>query len=306
MATTADHPAPAAPSSRAGTAAAVAAVVCWGLGNVLVKYIRLTGIALAFNRLWLGTVVYSLLLYARNGRLTGRALRLAAPGGLAFALDVMLFFTAVKHTSVADASIITALQPALVFLVAGRLFGERVTGRILGWTALAVLGVAVAVLGSGQGAGRTISGDLIAAVSLGAWAWYFVASKRCRQHLGALEYQAALTIVAAVVVTPVALLTSRDVFVPDWATAGWVLVMVLVPGGGHLLMNWAHRYAPITMASLVTLGVPVVATVGAALLLAEQITLVQTFGMAVVLVSLAAVLWHPPTTAVTPLVEPPD
>ncbi len=282
------------PSSvRAGTTGAVAAVVMWGLGNVLVKYIRLGGLAIAFNRLWLGSVAYSLLLLARGGRITRRSMRAAAPGGIAFGLDVALFFTAIKHTSVADASIITALQPALVFLVAGRLFGERVTLSTVGWTSMAVAGTAVAVLGSSVGAGRTVGGDLIALASLGAWAWYFVASKQCRQHLGALEYQAALTIVAALVVTPLALTTGRGLIIGDASTFGWIVVMVLVPGGGHLIMNWAHAHVPITLASTVTLGVPLVATLGAAVLLGEAVSLVQAAGMSVVIVALAVLLRQP-------------
>jgi drug/metabolite transporter (DMT)-like permease len=296
-----------APTARTGTAAAILAVVSWGLGNVLVKHIHLTGVSLAFNRLCLGAVVFTVALLLTGGHLTWRTLRVAAPGGVAFAIDVTLFFTAVKHTSVADASIITALQPALVFVVAGRLFGEHVTRRIVGWTALAVVGVGIAVVGSAAGAGRTLEGDLIAGASLVAWAWYFVASKQARQQLKALEYQAGLTIVAAMVVTPFALATSHDLVVHDWSTAGWVVVMVVVPGGGHLMMNWAHQYAPITLTSMITLGIPVVGTIGAALLLGEQVTLVQSLGMAVVLVALALILRRPPL-AEAPLeilVDPP-
>jgi drug/metabolite transporter (DMT)-like permease len=283
-----------APTARTGTTAAVVAVVCWGLGNVLVKHIRLTGLSLAFNRLCLGSVVFTAALFLTGGRLSWRTIRLAAPGGVAFGLDVALFFTAIKRTSVADASIITALQPALVFLVAGRLFGEKVTMRIIGWTVLAIAGVGVAVVGSASGAGRTLQGDLIAAVSLAAWAWYFVASKQARQQLGTLEYQAGLTIVAALVVAPFALVGSHDLVVHDWSTAGWVVVMVAVPGGGHVIMNWAHQYAPIILTSMITLGIPVVGTIGAALLLGEQVTFVQTLGMVIVLVALALILRRPP------------
>jgi drug/metabolite transporter (DMT)-like permease len=308
MATTAEPPATTStPSTGAGTAAAVVAVVFWGLGNVLVKHIRLSGVSLAFNRLWIGSLVYTLALYVSGGRLTRRTFKLAALGGIAFGLDVALFFTSLKHTSVADASIITALQPALVFIVAGRLFGERVTARIAAWTVVAVAGVAVAVAGSGHSAGRTTEGDLIAALSLAAWTWYFVASKQSRRQLRTLEYQAAMTIVAAVVVTPVALTAGPSTLtMHDWSTVGWVLVMVCIPGGGHLLMNWAHRYAPIMLTSLATLGVPLVATAGAALVLGEPITLVQSGGMAAVLIALAMVLWRPPAVEVPPVIEPLD
>jgi drug/metabolite transporter (DMT)-like permease len=281
------------PVTRIGTAAAVVAVVFWGLGNVLVKHINLSGLSLALNRLCLGAIVYTGALYVTGGRLSLRSLRRAAAGGVAFGLDIALFFVALKHTSVADASIITALQPALVFVVAGRLFGERVTGRVVAWTGLATLGVAISVFGSSSGAGRSTGGDLLAAASLAAWAWYFVASRQAREQMGALEYQSALTIVATFVVAPLALVTSHDLVVHDPATAGWVLVMVLVPGGGHLIMNWAHHHAPITLMSMVTLGIPVVATAGAALLLGEPVTLVEAIGMSIAVLAIAMIVWHP-------------
>lgn len=271
----------------------------WGTGNVLVKYIRLDGMALAFNRLWLGSALFGILLIARGGRITWSSLRIAAPGGIAFALDLALFFTAIKHTSVADASIITALQPALLFLVAGRLFGEKVHAATVGWTLVAIAGVTVAVLASASSAGRTVEGDLIALASLVAWAWYFVASKQARRELGALEYQAALSVVAAVMITPLALVSSRHLVVRDGSTFGWIVLMVLVPGGGHLIMNWAHEYAPITLVSMVTLGIPVIATLGAALALGEAVTLIQGAGMALVIVALAMILRRPPVQTLT-------
>ena len=293
MSTTAKRP---VPTAGIGSAAASLAVVLWGLGNVLVKHIRLSGLAIACNRLWLGAIVFTLLLLARGGRITRRSLRAALPGGLAFSLDLVLFFIAIKHTSVADASIITALQPALVFVVAGRIFGEKVSRSTIAWTAVAVAGTAVAVVGSSNAAGRTLSGDLLAAASLGAWSWYFVASKQCRQQFGALEYQAALTIIAAIVVTPAAVIASRDLVIHDASTFGWIVVMVVVPGGGHLIMNWAHEFTSITLASTLTLAIPVIATVGAAILLGEAVTLVQTAGMAVVILALAMVLRRPLAT----------
>ena len=278
--------------TAAGTVAASTAVLFWGAGNVLVKYIHLTGPALAFNRLWIGSAVFTAAFMARGGRLSWRTLLAAAPGGIAFGLDVVLFFTSVKHTTVADASIIGALQPAVIFLVAGPLFGERVSARTVGWTVVAGIGVVAAVVGSSKSAGRTLYGDVLATLALATWVWYFIASKRSRRRLGALEYQAALTIVAALVVTPVALM-SGSVSPRNPATTAWVLLLVLVPGGGHLLMNWAHAHCSISLASLVTLGIPVVGTIGAALLLSEPVTAVQTAGMALVIGALAMVIWRP-------------
>jgi drug/metabolite transporter (DMT)-like permease len=137
------------------------------------------------------------------------------------------------------------------------------------------------------------------------WAWYFVVSKRARRTLGALEYQAALTICAAVVVTPVAVVSGASLRIPDLHDLVLVLLMVTVPGGGHLLMNWAHAHAPVTLTSLLTLAVPVVAAVGAALFLGEGLTVGQVLGMALAVAALALVLQRSSRRARLAQPEPP-
>jgi drug/metabolite transporter (DMT)-like permease len=262
----------------------------WGAGNVIVKYIPMSGLSIAFNRLWLGALVFSLLLVASGGRLTKRALQIAIPGGVAFALDVAFFFSAIKRTSVADASIISALQPALVFLVAGRLFGEKVRAATIWWAVLAVAAVTGSVFASSSAAGRTTAGDLLSIAALLAWTWYFVASKQARQQLGALEYQASMTIVAAIAITPIALIGAHDLVIRTPSNFGWVTLMVVVPGGGHLLMNWAHAHVPIMLSSMLTLGIPIVGTLGALVALGESTTALQLGCMGVGVVALAAIV----------------
>src|SRR4051812_32197871 len=183
-------PRSAAPPRFGGVAAAFGAIVGWGIGPVFVKYIHMPGLALSFHRLWIGMFVGIAILLARGQRLSLAKLWIALPGGIAFGLDIAFFFVAVKHTTVADATVIGALQPVLVFVVVGRLFGERVTVGDLLWTAIAILGIAIVVLGPGDTAHRGLSGDLLAVGALLAWTWYFIASKRAREKLTAFEYQA--------------------------------------------------------------------------------------------------------------------
>jgi drug/metabolite transporter (DMT)-like permease len=276
-------------TTPAGIGAAATSVTVWGLGPVVLRNVELPGLVTAFHRLWLGTAVAMALLVARRERITARTLRLSARGGIAFGLDILLFFEAVKRTTVTNAAVIAALQPALVLLVAGRMFGERVRGRDIALTGFAIAGVGLVVQGA-AGGGGDLTGDLLATASVLAWAWYFVASKRAREQLGALEYQAGLSIVATAVVLPVVLFAERGVpfaSASDWA---WLMVMVVGPGGGHLLMNWAHNHTTITLTSLLTLASPVVSAVAAAIFLDERVSAVQILGMVIVLASLAAVV----------------
>lgn len=286
---TATVPPTSARQRSLGTTAAVTAVSVWGFGNALAKFIALTGPTLAFQRMWLGTALALALARATGRRVGAEAVRRAVPGGIALGLNTMGFFSAVKFTSVTDATLITTLQPLLILLLVGRTFGERVTARVGAAGAVAFGGAALVVLGPGAHGHHGYLGDLLAVGALLAWTAYFVASKKAREHVGTIEYQVVIQLVAAATVTPVALAMHQGL-----AGSGrtWLLVLLMAvgPGSGHYLMNYAHRHVRLALASLLTLVTPVAAMVSAALLDHEQVGALQVVGTAVVLAGLAVVL----------------
>ncbi len=274
-----------------GTSAGLAAVVVWGLSSVALKQVEgLNGIGIACYRIWLGAVLVTSAFYASGRRLDRRILRAALPGGLAFTADLVLFFCAVQATSVANATVIGALQPVLVLGIGRRLFGEMPRRAELAWGTVAVVGAAVVVLGGDGGGATSRGGDLLAVGALVSWTAYFAASKSARQTLSAFEYLTGMAVVAAVAVVPIPVVYPAALGTTN--ANGWMVILYLtVVNGllGHFLMSWAHGHITLLTASLLTLGIPVFATAGAALWIDEPVTLVQAVGMAVVLVALGCV-----------------
>lgn len=270
---------------------AVVAVVVWGASSVLIKGVDgLNGIGIACYRIWMGAALVVILFVATGGRLTWRLLRLCLWGGITFTADLVLFFVAVQETSVANATVIGALQPVLVLLVARRLFGERARLAELGWGSVAVLGTAIVVLGGDGGGANSLRGDLLAVGALVAWTAYFVATKTARHALTAFEYLTGMALVAAVVVIPLPFIFAGSLGTTD--ADGWLtIVYITVINGllGHFLMSFAHGHVTLLTASLLTLGIPVIAAATAAVWIDEPLTPVQVGGMAVVLVALALV-----------------
>ena len=269
-------------------------MTAWGLGNVIIAALPMNGLAIAFHRLWAGTVVYVVALRALRGRWpTRRALRLGWQGGVAFGMNVSTFFVAIHLTSVASAVTISALQPIAILGFAAAVFGERVRLRHLGATVVAVGGVALVTFGAGDVSGGDRVGDLVAVLALLSWAAYFIASKRARRHLDTLEYMTVLNLVAFLVVAPVAIVAgalSGPAGRPDAPRALVPLCIVLVPGSGHVLMNWAHAHVTLVLASLITLAMPVISTAAAAAFLDQPVAALQVVGIVVVLVALAVVI----------------
>ena len=275
----------------AGTTAVLIAVSVWGTVAVVTRLVdQINGLVLAFHRLWIGALATLIVFYATGRRLSWRTLRLSIPGGLAFGGDIVLFFSALRHTTIANATVVGALQPALVMLVAGRMFGEPVTVGIVGWSLAAIVGVAVVVYGSSGTPVWSITGDLLAVGALFSWTIYFVVSKQVRRELAPFEYLTAMLIVATVAVTPIALLFGGALDPGGLHNWAWICLLAIGSGGiGHLLINWAHDHVDLAVMSLLTLAVPVFAVASAAIFLDEGVSWVQVLGMAIVLGALGVV-----------------
>lgn len=280
----------------------VASVILMGSGSVLIKYIDVEGLALSFHRTWVTVLVAWALLAARKARPSAVVFRRSAAGGIAYGLNSALIFTALKLTTVANASVIIALQPAALLALVGPLFGERIRSLDVVATATAVVGVGIVMFGSSSLPEWSLLGDGLALASLATWTWYFVASKQARRTMTTLEYHAAATAISLVVLLPLLVITGQGFVLPrphDWP---WVLLLVVGPGGGQLLVNWSHQRVPLSLISLLTLGMPVVATGLAALVLDESLVALQFAGMIIVVASLAVMVRNRVRpTAVTPV-----
>jgi drug/metabolite transporter (DMT)-like permease len=265
------------------------AAVLWGFGAIFAVLTFAPGLVLSFYRLWLGALLLMLITLSSGRKLTWSLMRGSWLGGLLLACDMSMFYSAVKLTSIVDATVIGALQPALVILAARRLFGERMDRWDAVWIVLAMLGVTVTVLGPGVATNHELIGDLLAAGALLSWSAYWLASKHARERQGALEYTTGVTLMAALVVTPVVLVSGQSlahVHPGDWT---WIALLAVVPGSGHLAMNWAHRYVDASVSSVVGCLSPLVAAVAAIPILGQSLSALQVGGVLVGLGAIAVV-----------------
>jgi drug/metabolite transporter (DMT)-like permease len=277
------------------------AASAWGFGGIFAVLISAPGLVLTFYRLWLGSVLLLIVLYASGRRMNWTVLRATWLGGAFLAADMAFFFSALKLISVVDVTVIGAIQPALVLVAARRLFGERMGRWDVVWILLAMTGVTVTVLGPGETSHHQLVGDLLAVGALLSWSGYWLASKRARVLTNALEYTAGVTIAAAVIVTPIVLLSGQSlgrVEVGDWS---WIGLLAIVPGGGHLLMNWAHRYVDASVSSAISCLSPLVAALAALVILDQPLSAVQVGGLLVGLAAIAVVAARHRDVAITGL-----
>lgn len=295
--------APQARVTRMGAGAVLVAVSGWALTNILLKVTRASALTFAFYRLWLGAAVMLVTLALIRRRPTWRMILLSAPGGVLFGLDVAVFFSALKSTGVADVLVIQALQPALILLVAGPMFGERITGHDVGWTLASVGGVALVTVGTSGTPVWSLRGDLLAVAALILWTAYFLVSKRARREVPATEYMTTVTVTAALVLTPMATLSGQSLGLrwQDWA---WLGLFLVAAQGGHVLLAWAHAHVDVSISSLLMLVQPIIAVAAATLILGEPLPALALVGGLVVIASVAVIVRRAASLSAQPRPHP--
>ncbi|MGD9796290.1 MAG: DMT family transporter [Acidimicrobiia bacterium] len=286
------------PSDARVSVVMVGVVVLFGLGAPITKLISAPPVAVTSVRLWLAAPLLLAIAAVSGQRVTLGAVRHSAAAGVYLAANLTLVFVALQHVSVAVVSMITALQPGIVIVVAGRWMGELSNGWHKAWTAVAVVGVGIVVVGGDPEIAGDGIGVVFAVLALFTFIGYHLCSRRARSSIsmGPVAWLAGVILCAAIATTPVALVTStpddyRRVAGADWLYIAFMVVVVGI--FGHGAMSWAHKYVSATRSSLFLLGMNVVAIAASWPIHDEPISLVQAIGCVVVLVAVSAVLSRP-------------
>ncbi len=204
-----------------------------------------------------------------------------------------LFLFALKHTSATNTALLIALNPMFTILLAPAI-GERVSRARLAGVGLALAG-AVAVITKGDWHALTDvslhAGDLVAVAAAGAWAAFNLASRRTVHQLSPAVTNCTVYGLGA---AALGVLASHE---HPWAqltaasptAIGSLLMMVALSSvlAGQLFLMGV-RALGVSRAVVFIYLVPVLTAALSALLLGEQLTLMQLLGGTAVL---AGVYW---------------
>jgi len=272
------------PSAK-GLGAVATAAIAFSWGFSIVKAISMGGPLLAMWRVGLGAATLSVLAVVFRSRWP-RELRFVLLAGAAMGTHQILYILATQSTSIAIVTLIGALMPLLVAVMAQFMVGERFEWRVLVWALVALIGIGVVVGANLDDPSRSLTGDLLAIVNIVVFTTYFLAAKRSRMGgVGTIPLTAAVMWIALFFVAPVALLAG-PFETPDGRDFGLLALLTLGPGNGHLLVNWAHDRVPASVSSLILLMVPLLASLWAHLVHGEPFGPLHMVGIAVVAIAI--------------------
>jgi drug/metabolite transporter (DMT)-like permease len=220
-------------------------------------------VAIAAWRLALASIVLAPLAgrgLARIPALPRASLLLLLGAGLALELHFFTWIAAVQSTTVANATLVLAINPVITAAAAYLFFGERASGRLKIAIGVGVLGVAAVGWNDLALSPDKVGGDLLSLASSFLFTAYLLIGKRVRRTLDTAAYVTAVYGAAAIF----AFLTMLVLDVPlvDYTPRTWMCfgLMALVPTViGHTSLNTALRYVSAGRITALTLAEPLLA-----------------------------------------------
>lgn len=261
----------------------VAGILLYSTGPVLVQASALSGPGFAFWRLWLGAAVLgcaALVGVRAGGRRPGRrAWRWSLAGGACFAAHQLLFFSAIKLTTVTDAALMSVLSPIVVAVLAAPLFGERPGVAFRAWSVVAMAGATLVAVGAAAGHEGDPWGMAMALANVVCFAGFFLISKGARPHIDVLPFLFGVILVAAVAVSAFVLALGQPIGPVTGRDLALALAVAVAPGAlGHFLATWPlHRIAA-NIPPVLRLGQPVLSGLLAYAFLGEAVTGAHVLG----------------------------
>lgn len=272
---------------KPGLIATVVGFWLLSLAPVVVANSDLHGLSMAFWRCWIGFAAVGTYGFVRKS-ITWEHLKRSAPAGLCFGSAIGLFFWASQITSIANASLLTVLHP-IVTMIAGRtMFAERVTRRDVLLSLVAIGGAVLLVLAGDSSGTGDLRGDLLAAVSILMGSSYFIIGKGVLKTVPVAPFMTGVFLWAGLWLT-VSIVATREQVIPS-VDADWIRIVAIaiVPGLGHLLLNFAQNKVTLNLMGVLHLIIPVSATILAYVFLDQTVARLQAIGMALVIGALTS------------------
>jgi drug/metabolite transporter (DMT)-like permease len=253
------------------------AVLAISTGSILARFAAAQPLVIAAYRVGLAALLVAPLAAWRAWpelrRLSAGQAKLAIVSGFFLALHFATWISSLSYTSVANSVVLVNTIPIWVAVLTPLLTRDRVTGRTWSSIALSVLGGVLVGLGDWSLGRDALIGDALALAGAGAASAYLLLGRRLRAQLSLLAYVLVCYGSAALLLWSVVLAGRLPVSGFSLGTWGALLGMAVISQHlGHSGYNYALKFFSASAVAVILLGEPLLATLWAYLLLAEQLS----------------------------------
>jgi len=186
------------------------------------------------------------------------AIKWSALAGFLLALHFICFFWAMKYTSVATGTALTATQPifAAIFV---KLTGGHIPKKSIGGMVIAFVSVIIITGIDLNLSIRSFQGDLMAVIGGALGAAYMMIGAKVQRDISTSTFTSVCYLVCGLSILPVVFLTNANL--NGFSSNEWLLLGGLILGAqflGHTLFNFSlKRVSPAVVSLIVFFEVPV-------------------------------------------------
>jgi drug/metabolite transporter (DMT)-like permease len=282
--------------SRRPAAAAVAGALIIAFSAILVKLADVAPATAAVFRCAYALPVLGLLAWLEDRRLGSRPARdrrLALPGGVLFAIDLICWHHAIQDVGAGLATVLGNLQVIFVPFAAWAILGERVQARLLASLPLVCSGVVLisGALETGAYGDHPLRGVVFGLLTGLSYAGFILVLRQAgsdlRRPAGPL-FDA--TAVATVVSLAAAIALGEADLAPSWPAHAWLALLALSSQVlGWLLITASLPRLPAALTSVTLTIQPVGSVLLGVILLSEEPSLLQIAGVGCIVAGLVSV-----------------
>src|SRR5260221_2381729 len=293
------------PIERRAIVAVLVAVVLWSACSMFVRAGHSDALVFTTWRLWIALPPLAVIVSWRSRRGDSapfwpddvpplRWIALLIGAGAFFVSGAATAFAALGLTRLLDVTLIGSLQPVLIIAFAVAFLGEHVARTHLLRAAVAIAGTIIVAVAASGGGSWSLSGDVVAVVSLVLNAGWFLYGRVLRTSfvVDPFAFMLGTLTSAAVLITPVALVAHGGLGISGRGLF-FASCTMIAGTAAHVLMIWAHRHVPTSVSSPMLLGETPFVAAGAWVFFGESVTLLEGAGAAVVVASLWGVTRGP-------------
>lgn len=209
---------------------------------------------------------------------------LAFISGLFLSLHFLSWFTALKYTSVASATVLVDTHPIFVLLFSYILWREVFPMKAYLGVLLALTGTLILSWGDFALGVDNLKGDLLAIMGAFTVAGYYLCGRFLRKTMGILPYTSLVYGFSVIILFSTVIFTEiplRGYSLKDYlvflSLAFFCTIM------GHTMLNWTLKFLPTASVSVSVLGEPVIASTMAFFIFGESLSLSQLMGCIIIL-----------------------
>ncbi len=196
------------------------------------------------------------------------------------ALNQMMFFIGLNHTTPVDAAIINSANPILVLVFAAWLLNERIGASRLSGILLGLTGALMLIfLGNPLSLkGGHFTGNMFIVANTAAWSLYLVVAKPLMVKYNPLVMMKWMFMIAFISVFPFTIRQAMDIDFKSFETSTWLSILYIIVGTtfmAYFFVSYSLKRLSSSVVAYYTYIQPIIVAIIGIILFAELISWVK-------------------------------